>query len=88
MKYIRDRGMKATKIFATLMALGVVASGIFGMTQAGKDLVNKTLYTVSLYTVCSMTAKHCLPLALALGLLLSGVLGPCHRLECESANTH
>lgn len=51
MKYIRDRGMKATKIFATLMALGVVASGIFGMTQAGKYLVDKTLYTVGLYTV-------------------------------------
>ncbi|KAL3142107.1 hypothetical protein ABBQ32_004725 [Trebouxia sp. C0010 RCD-2024] len=50
MKYIRDRGMKATKIFATLMALGVVASAIFGMTQAGKDLVDKTLYTVGLYT--------------------------------------
>ena len=53
MKYIRDRGMKATKIFATLMAIGVVASAIFGMTQAGKDLVDKTLYTVGLYTVCS-----------------------------------
>lgn len=58
MKYIRDRGMKATKIFATLMALGVVASGIFGMTQAGKNLVEKTLYTVGLYTVCSITSMH------------------------------
>lgn len=58
MKYIRDRGMKATKIFATLMALGVVASAIFGMTQAGKDLVDKTLYTVGLYTVCSVQLKR------------------------------
>lgn len=57
MKYIQDRGMKATKIFATLMALGVVASGIFGMTQAGKDLVDKTLHTVGLYTVWSMTIR-------------------------------
>lgn len=55
MKYIRDRGMKATKIFATLMALGVVASGIFGMTQAGKYLVDKTLYIVGLYTVFPTT---------------------------------
>ena len=64
MKFIRDRGMKATKIFATLMALGVVASGVFGMTQAGKDLVDKTVNTVGLYTVCSTpfkTLDKCLP---------------------------
>ena len=51
--------MKATKIFATLMAIGVVASAIYGMTQAGKDLVDKTLYTVGLYTVCSAHTLSC-----------------------------
>ena len=51
MKYIRDRGMKTTKIFAILMALGVVASGVFGMTQAGKNLVNQTINTLGLFTV-------------------------------------
>ena len=53
MKYIADRGMTATKVTAILMALGVVASGIYGMVEAGPHLVNETVGTIG-----SLTASH------------------------------
>ncbi len=55
MKYIADRGMTATKVTAILMTLGVVASGIYGMVEAGPHLVNQTVGTIG-----SLTASHLL----------------------------
>ena len=51
MKYIADRGMTATKVTAILMAVGVVASGIYGMVEAGPHLVNQTVGTIGTLTV-------------------------------------
>ena len=53
MKYIADRGMTATKVTAILMAMGLVASGIYGMVEAGPHLVNQTVGTIG-----SLTASH------------------------------
>ena len=52
MKFIRDRGMTATKVIACLMALGVLASGCFGMANTGPHLVNQAVSTVGTLTVC------------------------------------
>lgn len=54
MKYIADRGMTATKVIAIIAALGVVASGIYGMTQAGPHLVKQTVSTVDSLKVSSL----------------------------------
>ena len=71
MKYIRDRGMKSTKIFAILMALGVMASGVYGMTQAGKNLVDQTVNTLHLFTVgcslCTQVREACMLLSNSTG---------------------
>ena len=53
MKYIADRGMTATKVTAILMAMGIVASGIYGMVEAGPHLVQQTVGTIE-----SLTASH------------------------------
>ncbi|DBB04426.1 TPA: hypothetical protein ACH3X1_012908 [Trebouxia sp. C0004] len=50
MKYIADRGMSGTKVTAILMAVGVVASGIYGMVEAGPHLVNQTVGTIGSLT--------------------------------------
>ncbi len=55
MKYIADRGMMATKVTAILMAVGVLASGIYGMVEAGPHLVNQTVGTIGTLTVSSHT---------------------------------
>ena len=52
MRYIADRGMTATKVIAILTALGVVGSGIYGMTQAGPHLVKQTVSTIDTLKVC------------------------------------
>ncbi len=59
MKYIADRGMTATKVTAILMALGIVASGIYGMVEAGPHLVNQTVGTIGTVTV----SRHSLSLS-------------------------
>ena len=65
MKFIRDRGMTATKVVAILMALGVVGSGVYGMIEAGPHLVNQTVNTVGTLTVshhfvqCYLVSKAC-----------------------------
>ena len=53
MKFIKDRGMTATKVIACLMALGVLASGCFGMANTGPHLVNQAVSTVGTFTVSS-----------------------------------
>ena len=53
MKYIADRGMTATKVTAILMAVGIVASGVYGMVEAGPHLVNQTVATIG-----TLTASH------------------------------
>lgn len=53
MKYIADRGMTATKVTAILMAVGIVASGVYGMVEAGPHLVNQTVGTIG-----TLTASH------------------------------
>lgn len=55
MKYIADRGMTATKVIAIIAALGVIGSGIYGMTQAGPHLVTQTVSTVDNLKVTVMT---------------------------------
>lgn len=54
MKYIADRGMTATKVTAILMALGIVASGIYGMVEAGPHLVNQTVGTIGTLTASQL----------------------------------
>ncbi|KAL0048626.1 hypothetical protein WJX82_007262 [Trebouxia sp. C0006] len=50
MKYIADRGMTATKVTAILMAMGIVASGIYGIVEAGPHLVHQTVGTIGSLT--------------------------------------
>lgn len=45
--------MTATKVIAIVMAAGVVASGIYGMTQAGPHLVKQTVGTLDTLKVQS-----------------------------------
>ena len=46
MEYITGTSMTITKVTAVFMAVGVVVSGIYGMTKAGPHLVNQTVGTV------------------------------------------
>lgn len=55
LEYISGTSMTVTKVTAVVMAVGVVISGIYGMTKAGPHLVDQTVGTVDTLKV---TLKH------------------------------
>lgn len=56
MEFITGRTMTVTRVFAILMAIGVVASGIYGMTKAGPHLINETAGTIDTLKVSLITS--------------------------------
>lgn len=81
MKYIADRGMTATKVTAILMAVGVLASGIYGMVEAGPHLVNQTVGTIGTLTV----SRHSVSLQIKPVLMLHD---SCIRYFMQAAAQH